>query len=317
MNVRSSYKILLTAFALIYSTASLGVDINMDFEGGAAGAKAESGTCNPGGDPVTIYASSESYYTDEQSYGPGQAAELNIRSGEDGYGNFGGIITLDSCGGRQLVKGDEIWISIRTKFPLGFNYTANPRLKFLRIRTKKFDGCVTDCNEGYIDWYINRPGSIQGWYNDSGKWVEYPDIPYGIIKEAVSAPLQNWKYFGTKSTSIALDQWITYEWYVKLDSKSVANGGEAVIRAWKDGELLTEITDRRTLDTDNSIATDFLFFTYWNGLSPKSQKMYIDDLKIVASPDVPSETDANSNPVIGMGNSTVPNPPVIDSLVVQ
>ncbi len=314
MNLRILSKIFLTTLLLFKSSVSIGVDIDMDFEGGAVGSKAQSGSCIPGGDPITIYASSESYYSDSESYGPGQSAELNVRQNTDGYGEFGGIITLNSCGGRNLVKGDEIWIRIRTKFPLGYNYSANPRLKFLRIRTNKSAACTTDCNEGYIDWYINRLGSVQGWF-ENGKWVEYPDIPYGIIKEAVSAPLQNWKFFGNKSNAIELDQWITYEWYVKLDSKSIDNGGEAVIRAWKDGNILTEITDRRTLDTDNSIATDFLLFTYWNGNSPQSQKMYIDDLRIVTSPDLPPNVDADSNPVIGMGSDYPPKPPIIYSVI--
>jgi hypothetical protein len=313
MHSRSLTKTILIVLAVLNSTASQGVDMDMNFDGGAVGSKAESGICDVNGDPVTIYASAESYYRDDESYGPGQSVELNIRQSEDGYGNFGGIITLNSCGGRDLVKGDEIWIRLRAKFPLGFDYTAKPRLKFLRIRTNKYADCETNCNEGYIDWYINPRGSIQGWYDENGKWVQYADIPYGIIKEAVSAPLQNWKFFGDKTTSVALDQWLTYEWYVKLDSKSIANGGEAIIRAYKDGVLMAEITDRRTLDTDNSVATDFLFFTYWNGLSPKTQKMYIDDLRIVTTPDIPSDVDTDSNPVIGMGNSTTPKPPVIGS----
>lgn len=311
MNIKSLIKLILIVLVVLKSTVSQGVDIDLDFENGAVGSKATSVTCVPNGDPMTIWASNKSYFSADESYGPGQSMELNVLGGTEAYGDFGGIITLNSCGGRNLVKGDEAWVRLRTKFPVGFDYTAWPKLKFLRFRTFEDASCIGSCNGGFIDWYINPVGSLQGGYTETGAWWD-KYYAYGFIKEATDAPLQDWKYFGDESDAISLGQWITYEYYVKLDSKSVDNGGQALIRIWKDGILLTEITDRRTLGTDAAVVTDFLFFTYWNGLAPKTQKMYIDDLRIVATPDVPSDLDADSNQMIGMGNSTSPEPPIIE-----
>ena len=80
---------------------------------------------------------------------------------------------------------------------------------------------------------------------------------------------------------------------------------------------MKEITHQWTLDTNNSAVPFFLLFTYWNGGAPKTQKMYIDDLRLVTSPHAPSDLDADANLMIGLGNARIPNPPVINTLVVK
>jgi hypothetical protein len=324
MNTNSFIKTMLLILVLFESTVSQGFDFDMNFDTGPIGSSVEAASCDINGQPTFTHAAANSYFTNDESFGPGQSVEMNISQGDTAYGKWGGIIYFPNCGGRELVKGDEIWIRIRAKFPLGFDYTAAPQLKFLRLNTQKSAGCGDSCGEGRLDWEIFPRGSQQGWYETPTKWVQYKDIPYGVNKEGISASSQGWEYFGDinssgiePSAAIKLGQWSTYEWYLKFDKDSVDDGGEAVMRMWKDGVLLEEVTRLRTIDTDSSSVNTFLLFTWWNLGSPKTQKMYVDDLRIIATPDIPSDVDADSNPMIGIGSVSVPNPPIIDSLVVK
>ena len=77
---------------------------------------------------------------------------------------------------------------------------------------------------------------------------------------------------------------------------------------WKNGDLLREINDRITLTHSGAYADATYIFTYWNGASPATQHMYIDDLVITS--DTPASRDTFGNPVFGMGIAAVrPSPP--------
>lgn len=186
-------------------------------------------------------------YTKEQSFEGGKAAVLEARRGRENYGRWGGRVEFPS----KLRKGDEVWWRVRTFWPKGMDYTAEPRLKFLRVHTCSASGK----NQGYNDIYINKPES---------------KIPFQFIYEGA----QKWSPVSDANDAIVPDIWETYEYYMKLDNRSVDEGGQARIRFWKNGKLLKDITDRKTLKIDDDYADSALLFTYWNSSPYLGQIVY-------------------------------------------
>jgi hypothetical protein len=258
--------------------------IDMNFENGVPGTTVE-GNCTPGQGQFTR-AAGGTFYTAGDAFGFGQSAELNIEAGSRGVGTWGGIVAFESCGGRKLVKGDEIWIRLRTRFPADFDFTANPHLLFLRLPT----AADREDERGSNDIYI-----------PSGK--------NGHVFEFVRRGDEQWVYFGNIGDRIVPGLWETYEWYVKLSDTARDDEPDtgAVMRFWKNDNLLVEITDKPTLATPDSRLAEFHLFTYWPGGSPRTQKMYVDDLRITT--DVP-DGGTEEQPQIGIGSS-VPKAPWI------
>lgn len=217
------------------------------------------------------------------------SAQLTIRQGETGWGNWGGVIQHPD----KLEAGDELWFRVRMWFPQGFDYFSygeGNRLKVLRVHTA--DGS-TGKHQGYNDILIDQKGSKSAFI-------------FGFEGE------NRWRGIGAKSALPVFDRWETFELYMKFHPVAKASGGEAVIRFWKNGELLSEITDRKTLVSMNSVVTRSLLFTYWNGGAPKTQSMWVDD--IVITSDTPRARDANGNRFIGMGRGLPPAPPAAPAL---
>jgi len=236
------------------------------------------------GDRCKNWSSTGSVVTDIKSYSGDKSCLQHIDEGKTGFGQWGGIINHPSA----LKKGDEIWVRIRTFMPSGFNYdstSGGSRLKFLRVHVRD----ASSDNLGYNDWYINPKGG---------------GTPFRFIYEEE----QVWSNVGTSDDAIKLGQWETYEYYIKFDNVSVDNGRQARVRFWKNGELLNDITDRMTLKNSSAYSDRTHVFTYWNGGSPATQDMYVDDLVITS--DTPGKRDANGNPYIGVGSRIAdPNPP--------
>lgn len=277
------------AWSLFYTISAGAFTIDMDFENGVPGSNVE-GRCTPD-QALFTHAAGGTFYTVNDAFGFGQSAELNIEAGSTGAGTWGGIISFESCGGRNLVKGDEIWIRLRTKFPADFDFTADPHLLFLRLPTKDEAGTGQGSNDIYI------PGGKNG-----------------HVFEFVRKGDEQWIYFGNIGDRIVLGLWETYELYVKLSNTTWDDQPDegAVMRFWKNDNLLVEITDKPTLTSSNGYLPAFHLFTYWHGGAPQTQKMYIDDLKITT--DLP-DSGTEEQPRIGIG-STVPKPPWILPLVI-
>lgn len=182
-------------------------------------------------------AAGQTRFTTEQSYEGGKAVVLKAERGKENYGRWGARIKFP----RMLKKGDQVWWRVRTFWPKGMDYSANPRLKFLRVHTCTPKGK----NRGYNDVYMNAPGS---------------DIPFQFIYEGA----HRWHPLSTARDAVVPDTWETYEYYVKLDDQTVEQGGQARIRFWKNGKLLKDITSRKTLKTPEDYADCALLFTYWN-----------------------------------------------------
>lgn len=228
------------------------------------------------GTPGGFDDASTAVFSTEQVYEGMYSAKNSIREGQEGFGTFGGIIDFP----QNLGRGGEVWMRLRAYFPSGWSFSANPWLKFMRIHTTS----PQNSNEGYDDWYIYLNGQR----------------PYQFIYEGE----QVWYYFGTKNQDEPnFDVWETYEMYVRFDSIATSQGGQALVRFWKNGLLIGESRDRRTLASNTTTAESAYIFTYWNGGAPKNQSMYLDDIKIQFTQ--PGDRDAQGNPYIGMeGNST-------------
>lgn len=247
------------------------------------------------GERCANFSTSKSVVASDKSVSGGKSCKQSITAGSSGYSEWGGIIMFPST----LSKSDEIWIRLRTYFPLGFNYDADPFLKFLRVRTETAAGD----NRGYNDWYIANEGSSR---------------PFQFVYEGRQD--LGWQKIGTSSDQIQLGVWETYEFYIKFDTKSVDEGGSGRMRAWKNGILMKDMTDRVTLREATDYSNSFYLFTYWNNHSElkgpaESQSMYVDDLTITN--ERPLDTDNLGNPAIGMGGFVAapalapPKPPLV------
>lgn len=265
------------ALALILGVSGLGCSrsdwtMGMDFESGQVGEPAV------GSDAFDELPqdSADTRIVQGTSFSGSRSARLRVRSGED---LFGGIKQFPT----QLRSGEDLWIRFRVYWPAGFDWSANPWLKFFRVHTRSPD--VE--NEGYVDWYINNPQQGSG-------------PPFQIIKEIDD----EWYPMGRNpQDNPKTGVWETYEVHYVFDSRPVSQGGRARIRAWKNGLLLTDIRTIRTLEGAASYAERFEF-SYWNGGAPKDQSWFVDD--VVLTTVTPSDRDAAGNPMIGLAWTRAP-----------
>ncbi|MEJ2406095.1 MAG: hypothetical protein P8171_17695 [Candidatus Thiodiazotropha sp.] len=243
------------------------------------------------GDTCENWQTTKSYVTDIQSYSGSNSCLLHINAGQTGFGVWGGILSHPS----PLYRGDEVWVRVRTFFPASFNYDSSGEgnhLKFLRLHTRG----DSNTNYGYDDIYIDPEAS---------------SLAFRFIYEGDPV----WSNIGSTDDKIKKGVWETYEYYVKFDSISKDNGGNAIVRFWKNGELLKEVTNLTTLANSNAYSESTYIFTYWNGASPQTQQMYLDDLVITSSP--PGETDSHGNKYIGVSGGYIAVPKAPSPLYVQ
>lgn len=233
-------------------------------------------------------AAGASTYTDEKVFDGELAARLFIEKDQRGFGTWGGIIQFPSI----LERGDEFWFSVYTFFPHDFNYDSygeGNHLKFLRLHISNQSGD----NVGYNDWYIAPEAS-----QDAHKFI------------FEGAPA--WHKVISDVDKIVRGTWESYEMYIKLDTIPASLGGEARIRMWKNGLLLLDIDDQKTLQNPTDYADRAHLFTYWNGGSPQTQHMFVD--KIIVTNEEPNNFDVYGYPITATGSDfpASPNPPVLN-----
>jgi hypothetical protein len=205
-----------------------------------------------------------SVYTTEQVYAGTRSMKTTITSGSDGFGLFGGTITLPST----LSKGNTLWLDLYAYFPTGFiiDTPTNGSLKFVRIRQRT----AASTHVGYFDLSLCDDDSPDGPYQ------------YRMIKEDTSG----WVYSGAAGL-MTRNAWHRVSLHIVFDNVLQASGGTARVRVWHNGTLLVDNTTIRTLLNATDVASDFYLFTYWNGTAPQTQACYIDNIRI-AKNGVPS-----------------------------
>lgn len=182
----------------------------------------------------------------------------------------------------DLVEGDEAWARMRIFLPIGSDLQAigeGDHLKWLRWRTETDLGA----NAGYSDIYYDEV---------IGRWK--------FIKEV--AP-NTWHTLTTGAGG-PFDQeygkWVTWEFYFKFHSTV------GVVRMWKDGVFVNELTNIETLSTPTDVVKSMYFRTYWNGGIPKQQDWYYDNVAIALNgagrtDSTQLNTDSEGNLYIGNG----------------
>lgn len=267
------FKPLFISGILAFASHCYSWTISADFNSGQVGTQAERSSDAFSG------AGGDSFYTVQESL-VGQAVQMNIGAGKTGYGRWGGEFIFPS----KLYKGDTVWYQVHVYFPLDFDhyaYAAGNRLKFMRIHTASEDGE----NHGYLDLYIDQKGSYNPFkyiYEGSPRWVDV----------------------GSPENMIKPNQWESYQIQVTLDNVPKSAGGMAEIRIWKNGTLLTHVTDQKTLKAASDYSNRALLFTYWNGGSPKTQSMYADEITITT--ERPTWRDSRGNALV---RPILTNPP--------
>ena len=260
-------KIILTAIFLFFSTQAQAWSINAGFENGKIGTQADGPDGFPGG------AFKNTKYSNVVSQTGKQSAVSTIKSGTNGFSEFGGTLKFPN----HLSNGDEVWFRVWAYFPAGFSFSCGgctQGVKFMRVHTANANGT----NEGYHTILLK-------------------DDNVEVDSEVTGKPFHNnnagKKTVGGKNTR---GTWHAYEIYIKFSSQP----GKGVYRVWKNGNLIFQDTKTNTLKTSAS-KSDFIYlFSYWNGGAPKTQSVYIDN--IVLTNARPSATDAHGNSFVGVGN---------------
>lgn len=251
----------------------------LNFDSGVPGTKAEGTADGFSGSAGGSVYSCEVGATVRLS---GQCAKLQIKQGMTGFGVWGGIITFPS----KLRRGDTVWFLVHTHMPVDFDhysYGEGGRLKFLRIHTADANGV----NLGYDDLYFDMKGaatSLRWIYEGEQKWVNVAGIPDYPVK----------------------GHWESYEMAVTLDSVPRASGGLAEVKIWKNGTLISHMTNNITLKDPLGYADAAYLFTYWNGGAPKDQFMYVDE--VVVSSEATALDDAGNKFLGGLIKPTRPAP---------
>ena len=263
-------------FLFLFPICAYAWTTSMDFDGGTIGQKVEGGVngfSNAAG--ATVYSACPSR--------AGQCAKMQIKKGSDGWSTWGGRLLFNEHGRTELVKGDQLMISLDIFFPAdplisgGFDYSAAPHLKFLRVATQSSTGE----NEGYNDLYITPDGATH-WDAENSKNT---DAPFFYIKEQQNKA----RFIGSYPADRPQQGvWESYEVHLYFDNVTVDNGGSSKVVIRKNGVELAVLTDIQTLNTPTSKATQFLIFTYWNGGNSlatgyypvKDQYLYIDNLTV-------------------------------------
>lgn len=226
-------------------------EVVRNFNSGGAGKKAEK---TPDGfDDAAGY----SVYSNERSAEGGMSARLSIDAGSEGWGWWGGVITFPT----RLAKDADLWLQLYVFMPEDFviKTPGNGSLKFIRIATKNLAGN----NAGYIDIQLQDDGTTTS--------------SMRMIKEQQD----RWFLFGNAG-SFKRGVWQRVSVNFTLSAVPAADGGNARVRVWHNGGLITDEPRVKTLTSSTDVATMLYLFTYWNGRAPRTQSLWVDDIRIAA-----------------------------------
>lgn len=276
-------KHLFILFSLLLCSMQLNAwTVTKDFEDGVIGEKAQSKDAFDG-------AAGASKYSDKLVVSGSHSVEVNIKAGDTGFGQWGGMLDFPS----DLKDGDEIWFRGYYYFPLTFDFTATGMgLKTMRIHTANSN----NQNEGYMDLLIDDKIVVWSEVASSDFGANNP----GANETQVNASGFNRNYVGK---TVPKGRWHVIEQYVKFASKPKAG----IYRVWQDGKLVFQDLETYTLRSSTSKSDYIYMFTYWNGGAPKAQSAYVDHVVITSTR--PDTTDSFGNPFIGTGNLTFTAPP--------
>lgn len=264
-NISNMHKLLAILLTSSLCSTPFAWTITLDFDDGELGTRADNGGDGFNGEgSATLYSNTQKL--------KGNSASVTIQEGDHGFGKWGGSIIYPEV----LRKGDTLWFQMHAYYPEGYDnysYGEGGRLKFFRIHTAQSNG--DHCCYNDLLWLgPNDPEPLAFSFEGQG----------------------GYSYVGNQNDQITFNTWESYQVVTTFDSVAVDNGGLARIRIYKNDQLLADITDTQTLDADNHYADFTFLYTYWNGMAPKTQTMWVDEITLTNEP--PETTDPFGFPML-------------------
>lgn len=268
---------LLLAAALAASPAA-GFTLALSFESGRPGARAVGPDAF---DEVLSDDAEAATYSDARAAEGRQSARVPISRSEDGWGGWRLLP-------EPVRAGDSLWARMRVYAPAGFDWHAEPWLKFpFRFRTYHGPG-LREREDHYIGPYLNNPNGSRG-----DVWRVENEVAAGgpVNLDCRAGPRHDPRE----------EVWETYEVQIVADARASDRGGRGHFRMWKDGVLVCDLATQTLPDADAHIGL-FGFGTYWNetrGPAPRrDQALFVDDG--VITNETPRGRDAAGTPMIGV-----------------
>jgi hypothetical protein len=199
----------------------------------------------------------------------------------------------------NLVNGDTLWFSTRTYRPTGYDDSASPRLKFIRMHTETSGGS----NVGYVDWYLDNIGEFHFIYEGTqgNPAYAYPDTAW------VPDPDGDTGNPGFQGHAPTTGVWETWDVCTVFGDVPKASAGTAESFLWKNKELVGHVTTRETFAGATNRADEIHLTTFWNGGAPQTQSLYVGRYAVAAKiagvrDDTASlTTDESGNRLIALG----------------
>ncbi|MDT8452096.1 MAG: hypothetical protein RQ936_05030 [Gammaproteobacteria bacterium] len=242
-------KLIVSVFLVILANSAYAWDLTRDFNSGALGMKAEASD-------AFSEAAGGAEYSNERSVEGGKSAKLKVVGGTEGFGYWGGIIGFP----QKVFRGETIWLEMYIYMPDTFviKTPGNGSLKFLRFRSRKADGA----HSGYVDMQIIDDGSSD------------PE-EFRMLREIQD----EWFYYG-QNGMLTRDKWHRVNVELTVDNIAVNQGGTAQAKFWLDGNLITIEKNIKAIISATDYIESFFLFTYWNGMAPKDQHLWVDNIQI-------------------------------------
>jgi hypothetical protein len=245
--------------------------IHLDFEGGAAGEKAE-------GASAFGLAGSHTTFSADIAHTGRQSAKLVWTRDDSGFGKASGEYYFD-----YVPVERELWMR-------GYFYFAAP-WSWKGACTRPEEGC--DSIKTIRALLKNRhSGQVVG---STSVITNSGGVPYAHCETCKDQNIY-------QGAAVRLDpgRWYALELYIYLHPT------KGKVRMWIDGELKASAANLSTARSDDDVLYFSYWMGYWNGRCGRNQAMYIDD--VVLTDETPAGRDAFGNPMIGTSRAR-PAPP--------
>jgi len=235
---------------------------------------------------------------------------MTIATGSDGdpndagtaYGAFGGKLSLG--GGELVPQGGELWFAVKVYIPSAFSFQAGSGGALKTFRISQSNGSSRlDYHALSGDWDFSADSDIQiGW--SLGNEIEVTTGAYNQAGATVKTDL-----------IVPRDEWVWLECYQLAHS----NPALSKRRFWLNGQFVYELVGaekkwrnqagtistqtmsngRETLPTSADSFIDMIWCSYWNGLSPQDNTMYLSKMMYTNQDQPPTDVDEYGNVRMG------------------
>lgn len=228
----------------------------------------------------------------EQVFTGSKSAKMEIVNGTDGWGTWGFAFGFPGVVTRGMTLRARFWQYLPDVADFPAVTQPGNSLKWFRFNPRTSTGSYSG---GAIDWQMNNTTS----YNGIGV---SPAVPANWSFEGAGNPQYFYPLGQSPNLPFVRHVWECFEVAITLDNVSVANGGLAEMRMWKNGNVYGHITNARNLvNATDQIGgfgnTGMWIHTFYNSLAFGNFFSYIDELLITTK--TPTSLDANGVPYMG------------------